>query len=82
MKIISFFILCIIAPSLRASTTEWLDYRGPTTRGSLRDIRLLRKGKQVGSIDFYDYFVSLYIERALSFLSLIDLSDSVILVIT
>ena len=33
MKIISFFILCIIAPSLRASTTEWLDYRGPTTRG-------------------------------------------------
>ncbi|HJM47752.1 MAG TPA: SLBB domain-containing protein, partial [Candidatus Marinimicrobia bacterium] len=33
-------------------------FRGPTTLGSLRDIRLIRDGKQVASVDFYDYLLS------------------------
>ena len=33
-------------------------FGGPTTMGSLRDIRLIRKGKQTGTIDFYDYLLS------------------------
>ena len=43
-----------VSPSTSLSSSLYY-FRGPTTRGSLRDIRLLRKGKQVGSIDFYDY---------------------------
>lgn len=31
---------------------------GPTARGSLRDVRLLRQGKTVAEIDFYDFFRS------------------------
>ena len=30
-------------------------FQGPTNMGSLRDIRLIRKGIQIGSIDFYEY---------------------------
>ncbi len=33
-------------------------FNGPTTLGSLRDIRLIRSGKQIASIDFYDYLLS------------------------
>ncbi|MEC9049797.1 MAG: SLBB domain-containing protein, partial [Candidatus Neomarinimicrobiota bacterium] len=33
-------------------------FKGPTTSGSLRDIRLIRNGKQIGGIDFYDYLLS------------------------
>jgi protein involved in polysaccharide export with SLBB domain len=46
-----------VSPSTSLSSSLYY-FRGPTTRGSLRDIRLLRKGKQVGSIDFYDYLLS------------------------
>jgi protein involved in polysaccharide export with SLBB domain len=46
-----------VSPSTSLSSSLYY-FRGPTTRGSLRDIRLLRKGKQVGSIDFYDYILS------------------------
>ena len=30
-------------------------FNGPTTLGSLRDIRLIRGGKEISRIDFYDY---------------------------
>ncbi|MBC8345318.1 MAG: SLBB domain-containing protein, partial [Candidatus Marinimicrobia bacterium] len=33
-------------------------FNGPTTLGSLRDIRLIRNGKKIASIDFYDYLLS------------------------
>ena len=33
-------------------------FKGPTTSGSLRDIRLIRNGQKIGSIDFYDYLLS------------------------
>ena len=33
-------------------------FNGPTTKGSLRDIRLIRGGKQKTVIDFYDYLLS------------------------
>ncbi|MFQ6608086.1 MAG: SLBB domain-containing protein [Fidelibacterota bacterium] len=33
-------------------------FRGPTRLGSLRDIRLIRGGQQVASIDFYDYLLT------------------------
>jgi len=46
-----------VSPSTSLSSSLYY-FRGPTTRGSLRDIRLLRKGKQVGVIDFYDYLLS------------------------
>ena len=32
-------------------------FGGPSVEGSLRDIRLMRKGKQVKSIDFYNYLL-------------------------
>ena len=46
-----------VNPSTSLSSSLYY-FRGPTIRGSLRDIRLLRKSKQVGSIDFYDYLLS------------------------
>ena len=46
-----------VSPSASLSSSLYY-FRGPTTRGSLRDIRLIRKGKQIGSIDFYDYLLS------------------------
>ena len=33
-------------------------FNGPTTLGSLRDIQLIRGGKKIASIDFYDYLLS------------------------
>ena len=33
-------------------------FNGPTTMGSLRDIQLIRNGKKVASIDFYDYLLT------------------------
>ncbi len=33
-------------------------FNGPTTLGSLRDVQLIRGGKQISSIDFYDYLLS------------------------
>lgn len=33
-------------------------FSGPTTNGSLRDIKLIRNGKEVGSIDFYDFLLT------------------------
>jgi polysaccharide export outer membrane protein len=33
-------------------------FGGPTEKGSLRDIRLLRQGKDLGSIDFYDFLLT------------------------
>ena len=33
-------------------------FNGPTTLGSLRDIQLIRGGKKVTSIDFYDYLLT------------------------
>ncbi|MBT6516124.1 MAG: hypothetical protein HOK59_00130, partial [Candidatus Marinimicrobia bacterium] len=33
-------------------------FNGPTTRGSLRDIQLIRGGKKIASIDFYDYLLT------------------------
>ena len=33
-------------------------FNGPTTMGSLRDIQLIRNGKKIASIDFYDYLLT------------------------
>ncbi len=33
-------------------------FNGPTTMGSLRDIRLIRGGNEITKIDFYDYLLS------------------------
>ena len=46
-----------VSPSTSLFTALYY-FRGPTTRGSLRDIRLIRGGKQVASVDFYDYLLS------------------------
>ena len=46
-----------VSPSTSLTTSLYY-FKGPTTQGSLRDIRLIRKGIQIGSIDFYDYLQS------------------------
>ena len=46
-----------VSPSTSLSTSLYY-FQGPTSFGSLRDIRLIRKGKKVGSIDFYNYLLS------------------------
>jgi len=46
-----------VSPSTSLSSALYF-FNGPTISGSLRDIRLLRKGKLIGSIDFYDYLLS------------------------
>ena len=46
-----------VSPSTSLSSSLYY-FKGPTTSGSLRDIKLLRKGKFFGSIDFYDYLLS------------------------
>ena len=33
-------------------------FNGPKTSGSLRDIKLIRKGKEIASIDFYDFLLT------------------------
>ena len=47
--------------SVKSSTslfTSLYYFNGPSIKGSLRDIRLLRKGKLITKIDFYDYLLS------------------------
>jgi protein involved in polysaccharide export with SLBB domain len=46
-----------VSPSTSLSSVPYY-FRGPTTMGSLRDIRLIRQGITVGSIDYYDYLLS------------------------
>ena len=46
-----------VSPSSSLSSSLYY-FNGPTTNGSLREIRLLRKGKIIGNIDFYDYLLS------------------------
>ena len=46
-----------VSPSTSLSSSLYY-FNGPTTFGSLRDIRIIRKGKVIGSIDFYDYLLS------------------------
>ena len=46
-----------ISPASSLSSSLYY-FNGPSLSGSLRDIRLLRKGKFIGSIDFYDYLLS------------------------
>lgn len=46
-----------VSPSTSLSSSLYY-FNGPTLKGSLRDIQLLRKGKYIGSIDFYDYLLS------------------------
>jgi len=45
-----------VSPSTSLSSSLYY-FNGPTNSGSLRDIRLLRKGKLIGKIDFYDYLL-------------------------
>ena len=33
-------------------------FNGPKISGSLRDIKLIRSGKEIGNIDYYDYLIS------------------------
>ena len=33
-------------------------FNGPTISGTLRDIKLIRNGKKIGSIDFYDFLLT------------------------
>ena len=46
-----------VSPSTSLSSSLYY-FHGPTTNGSLRDIRLIRNGKLVGNIDFYNYLLS------------------------
>ena len=45
-----------VSPSTSLSSSLYY-FNGPVTSGSLRDIRLLRKDKLIGKIDFYDYLL-------------------------
>jgi len=45
-----------VSPSTSLSSSLYY-FNGPTTLGSLRNIQLLRAGKRIGSIDFYDYLL-------------------------
>ena len=47
----------IISPSATFFTSLYY-FKGPTVQGSLRDIRLIRGGKVVSTIDFYDYLLT------------------------
>jgi protein involved in polysaccharide export with SLBB domain len=44
-------------PSLSTSFTALYYAGGPTINGSLRDIRVIRDGKIISNVDFYDYLV-------------------------
>jgi Periplasmic protein involved in polysaccharide export len=48
-----------VSPSSSLSSSLYY-FRGPTTAGSLRDIRLIRGGNTIASIDFYQYLLSGY----------------------
>ena len=48
------------AYEMKPSTTLFSSlyfFNGPKTSGSLRDIHLIRNGKKIGSIDFYDFLI-------------------------
>ena len=47
----------LVSPSASLSSSLYY-FNGPTTLGSLRNIELIREGKSVGNIDFYDYLLS------------------------
>ena len=47
----------LVSPSTSLSSSLYY-FNGPTTLGTLRQIELIRKGKSVGKIDFYDYLLS------------------------
>ena len=49
------------AYSVKGSTSLFSSlyhFRGPSISGSLRDVRLIRNGKEITSIDFYDYLLT------------------------
>lgn len=46
-----------VSPSTALFTSLYY-FNGPTTLGSLRDIRLIRDGKQIATVDFYDYLLT------------------------
>ncbi|MBL52205.1 MAG: hypothetical protein CMG57_09650 [Candidatus Marinimicrobia bacterium] len=46
-----------ISPSTSLSSSLYY-FKGPTINGSLRDIKLIRKGEVIKSIDFYNYLLS------------------------
>ena len=46
-----------VSPSVTLFSSLYY-FKGPTTNGSLRDIRLIRGGEEIGSIDFYDYLLT------------------------
>ena len=46
-----------VKPSTSLFTSLYY-FNGPTIKGSLRDIRLLRRGKEKAKIDFYDYLLT------------------------
>ena len=37
---------------------RFIIFNGPTMSGTLRDIKLIRDGKEIGSIDFYDFLLT------------------------
>ena len=47
----------LVSPSSSLSSSLYY-FNGPTIYGSLREIRLIRKGEFIGAIDFYDYLLS------------------------
>ena len=49
------------AYSIKASSTLFNSlyfFKGPTLRGSLRNVKLIRNSKEIKSIDFYDYLLN------------------------
>ena len=46
-----------VSPSTSLSSVLYY-FRGPTTMGSLREIHLIRQGKTMGTLDFYNYLLS------------------------
>ena len=46
-----------VSPSATLSSSLYY-FNGPNTLGTLRDIKLIRRGKEITSIDFYDYLLN------------------------
>ena len=47
----------VVSPSTTLFSSLYY-FSGPTTLGSLRDIRLIRNSKEISSIDFYDFLLT------------------------
>lgn len=45
-------------PAMSSSFTALYYCGGPSLNGSLRDVRVMRKGKNIASVDFYDYLIT------------------------